>query len=71
VTLEGSKTGLRLVVRDLGEGFDTAGNARRGLGLVSMEERARLVGGKLKIDSVLGEGTTVTVTVPIPPESNP
>ncbi len=35
------------------------------LGLAGMEERARLVGGKLTLESEPGEGTTVTVEVPV------
>jgi two-component system, chemotaxis family, CheB/CheR fusion protein len=54
---------LRLNVRDLGEGFDPSDT--RGLGLISMEERARLVGGSFHINSALGEGTTVQVHVPL------
>ncbi len=35
------------------------------LGLAGMEERARLVSGKLTLESEPGEGTTVTVEVPV------
>ena len=70
VSLEGSAGRLRLTVRDLGEGFDVTGVARRGLGLVSMEERVRLVGGKFAVESALGEGTKVTVTIPLGGESD-
>ncbi len=34
-------------------------------GMIGMQERADLVGGRLEINSVPGEGTTVTVSVPI------
>jgi two-component system, chemotaxis family, CheB/CheR fusion protein len=54
---------LRLNIRDLGEGFDPS--ETRGLGLISMEERARLVGGSFRISSALNEGTTVQVQVPL------
>jgi two-component system, chemotaxis family, CheB/CheR fusion protein len=70
VVLEGTDNAIRLSVRDFGEGFDLEGNARRGLGLVSMEERTRLVGGSLSVVSELGEGTSICVTVPLAPESN-
>jgi signal transduction histidine kinase len=36
----------------------------RGLGLASMRERAARVGGTLKLDTVRGKGTTVTLAVP-------
>ena len=67
VTLTGNNSGLRLTVRDLGEGFDLS--ERRGLGLISMEERTRLVGGTFRINSALGEGTTVQVQVPVETET--
>ena len=70
VALEGTDEGLRLSVRDFGEGFDMDGNASRGLGLVSMEERARLAGGTLLVESELGNGTSVTATVPLAAQSN-
>jgi two-component system CheB/CheR fusion protein len=62
VTLTGSKSGLRLVIRDLGEGFDPS--ETRGLGLISMEERARLIRASFRVTSSLGEGTTVQVQAP-------
>jgi two-component system, chemotaxis family, CheB/CheR fusion protein len=57
---------LELKVMDFGVGFDqeTDGSSK-GLGMISMQERARLSGGELKIQSALGHGTTVTVEVPI------
>ena len=54
-----------LEVVDNGRGFDPQ-KARRsgGLGLVSMEERSRMIGGSLLISSAVGQGTTVSVRVP-------
>jgi two-component system, NarL family, sensor histidine kinase UhpB len=58
---------LMLVIRDDGIGFDIA-RARikaiktGSLGLVSMEERAQLAGGRLSIRSIPGTGTTIQVT---------
>lgn len=70
VLLESRDGTLLLTIRDLGEGFDPESHARRGLGLVSMEERARLAGGTLTVESALGQGTTVTVTVPVETKSD-
>ncbi len=62
--------GCTAAVADNGVGFDVAAYraqppGRRHLGLVSMEERAALVGGRLEVDSAPGRGTTVTVRVPL------
>jgi signal transduction histidine kinase len=57
---------LRLAVTDDGVGFEPADPALRSrrLGLTSMEERARALGGRLAIDSRPGAGTTVELEVP-------
>jgi signal transduction histidine kinase len=66
VRIEADNGGLRLAVADDGVGFDPAdpGLRSRRLGLTSMEERARALGGRLTIASRPGEGTTVTLEVP-------
>jgi signal transduction histidine kinase len=55
-----------LAVADDGVGFDAAAPAVRGrrLGLTSMEERAAAIGGRLRIESTPGSGTTVTLELP-------
>jgi two-component system sensor histidine kinase UhpB len=63
---------LRLTVRDDGHGFDVAVARARATsgasqGLLSMQERAALVGGDLEIDSAAGRGTTVRVRLPLQP----
>lgn len=59
---------LRLAVADNGKGFDVpqskSAAASGKLGLIGMEERARLLGGTLEIRSRPGEGTTIEVSVP-------
>jgi signal transduction histidine kinase len=56
---------LRLTVSDAGVGFDAnAIDAKRGLGIVSMCERVRLVGGEIDIRSTPGRGTCVDVRLP-------
>jgi signal transduction histidine kinase len=64
--LTGDGEALTLVVKDFGSGFDP--KDRTGLGLVSMQERARAVNGQFEITSQMGQGTTVMVTVPLPEE---
>ena len=55
---------LVLVISDDGCGFDLAREHGGGLGLVSMEERARLVRGCVTISTAPGFGTTIEVRVP-------
>jgi signal transduction histidine kinase len=55
--------GVRLVVRDDGKGFDPQA-AGRGLGLVSMRERADSVGGRLAVQTQEGTGTLIELEVP-------
>jgi signal transduction histidine kinase len=60
---------LQVFIEDDGVGFDPhsamADYPRRGLGLAGMRERARGAGGELLIESELGRGTTLTVTLPL------
>lgn len=55
--------GVRLSVRDDGRGF-AATQRRGGLGLTSMAERVRPLGGEVKVTSRPGEGTEVSVWLP-------
>jgi signal transduction histidine kinase len=56
---------MKLSIADDGQGFDVAQARRKsGLGLVSMEERARIVGGSLSINSRVGSGTRIEVVIP-------
>ncbi len=63
VELRGEPDGLRLSVSDAGKGFDRERH-RSGLGLISIEERTRVIGGNLSIHSEPGRGTMITVHVP-------
>jgi signal transduction histidine kinase len=66
VTLTRTERGFDLHVNDDGCGFEPE-TARNGYsyGLLSMSERARLIGASLRIDSAPGAGTTVSVNVPL------
>jgi PAS domain S-box-containing protein len=66
VRLSGSSKGIGLSVRDNGKGFDLEDkNASvKGLGVVSMQERARGLGGFLRIHSLPKNGTKVCVWIP-------
>jgi signal transduction histidine kinase len=67
VSLDTGDGRIVLVVSDDGCGFeaDAAALRSRRLGLTSMEERARSIGGWLAIDSQVGAGTTVRLEVPL------
>ena len=62
-----SPAGIRMAVRDDGRGFnpDEAGEERKRLGLRSMEERAKQIGGKYAVQSRPGAGTTVVLELTI------
>lgn len=67
VILEEAGGELRLQIEDAGPGFEREKlRGKRGLGLLSMEERVRLIGGILLVRSKPGYGTTILVRVPIP-----
>ena len=53
-----------LEIDDDGQGFELGG-APGGLGLANLRERVDSLGGKLDIDSMTGEGTTVRATLPL------
>lgn len=65
VTLSPGEVGIRIEVSDDGEGF-VPENARGGLGITSMRERATALGGGLSIESPPGEGTRVIFAGPHP-----
>ena len=65
VELTGEPDAVSLVVRDEGVGFDyAAAIASSGLGVVSMQERVKLVHGQLTIDTKAGHGTRIHARVP-------
>ncbi len=71
VRLSASSKGIGLSVRDNGKGFDmdSQPSQRAGLGLMSMQERARLLGGFFRIHCGLTQGTKVCAWVPLSREN--
>jgi signal transduction histidine kinase len=64
VELTGSAQAIQLRIADLGEGFDVEIVKKRGgLGLISMQERLRLVGGEISIESQPMCGTQINVQI--------
>jgi two-component system sensor histidine kinase UhpB len=76
VSVARTDTHLELTVTDDGRGFDLESVRRNGsgLGLVSMEERARLIGGEARIVTQPRRGTAIRVRIPaaaaIAPQTN-
>jgi signal transduction histidine kinase len=56
---------IAVVIEDDGRGFDPETARGERLGLLGMEERIALVGGRLSVESRPGQGTTVAVEVPL------
>lgn len=71
VRLWGMEDGVHLVVKDSGVGFDSEeARESRGLGLISMEERLKLINGTLSIQSEPNQGTTIHARVPLTSDSD-
>jgi signal transduction histidine kinase len=72
VRLWGTSHEVHLTLTDFGEGFDReAAMNRGGLGLISMEERLKLVNGTFSIRSQPKHGTVIEACVPVLPEAFP
>jgi PAS domain S-box-containing protein len=65
VSLDCDPQRVELWVKDDGVGFDTTADYPGHLGLSSMRERARSLGGVLEIDSQPGRGTWVRAVIPL------
>jgi PAS domain S-box-containing protein len=68
VRLEGSDDAIHLSLFDRGAGFDRRDpSTHAGLGMRSMEERLRLMGGRFEVQSSPMKGTRIDVWVPLKP----
>ena len=66
LTLVRSNSAVTLVINDDGQGFDPHDNSRQvGHGLANMQARADGLGGSFKLRSAPGQGTTVTLRLPL------
>jgi signal transduction histidine kinase len=60
---------VALTIEDNGRGIETAGGINgNGFGLISIQERARMLGGSCAVNSIPGQGTIVTVRVVVSDE---
>lgn len=57
-------TAIEIELRDDGIGFDPA-LTRAGFGLLGMRERVQLLNGQFKIQSAVGQGTSIRITIPL------
>ena len=70
ITVKKKKDHVSFVIQDNGTGFDKAGiispkGLKQGLGIFSMEERVRILGGSIDIQAKPGEGTKISFSLPI------
>ncbi|MDR2522227.1 MAG: sensor histidine kinase [Synergistaceae bacterium] len=70
VSVRYSQNTLRVRVTDNGKGFDVeqeraAARERGSYGLINMEERVKMLGGKISITSVPSKGSSVSFSIPI------
>ncbi|MFU8794933.1 MAG: histidine kinase [Dethiobacteria bacterium] len=75
VLMNCQKNKLLVKIKDDGVGFDLKKQAeergvKSSMGLISMQERISLVGGKLEIESSPGRGTTLSILISLPPPKN-
>lgn len=63
-----SEQGVRLQVIDNGAGFDVTNlpDDQKGMGLLNIQKRAEIVGGRFFIQSQPGEGTCIDIFIPYP-----
>ncbi|WP_018152310.1 PAS domain-containing sensor histidine kinase [Leeia oryzae] len=66
IDLAMTPTGLTLTIADDGKGFDPGhASEERSFGLIGIRERVEMMGGSFLIESRLGQGTVLTVKVPL------
>ena len=72
MSVDASKT-LVIEVQDQGQGFDPCAATRKGadghFGLAHIRERMTMLGGWCQVDSVIGQGTTITLGLPLDRQS--
>jgi signal transduction histidine kinase len=71
IQLIGYEKEIVVTIDDDGEGFDTATEAKKGLGLETMKSRVNAFNGKFEIASYIGKGTNILVKIPVDPMIEP
>lgn len=67
VALQIGEERVNLTIKDDGKGFATEAEGCRGLGLMSIDERTKLLGGSYGLRSTLGKGTELCICIPLGP----
>jgi len=65
ISLTRMQHSVKAVVEDDGQGFDPENTREGGFGVVGMRERLSLLGGRLRVESRPGAGTTIAAEVPL------
>ena len=68
ISVTGSDDVLHVAIKDDGHGFDPDQARGKGLGLISMEERVRHLGGTFSILPKPGDGTRIDIRIPLETE---
>lgn len=69
IRVQRNRARVRCVVQDDGVGFDVdsvlSRNGKKGLGLIGIQERLNVLKGTFRVDSELGRGSKLSITVPL------
>jgi signal transduction histidine kinase len=65
IVLTRRSASVAAVIEDDGRGFGEAEMSSNGLGILGMQERVALVGGRVEVESAPGSGTTLLIEVPV------
>lgn len=64
ISIKRTDNGAQIICRDNGRGFDPATNSsNNGMGLIGMAERVRMLRGRYTLESAVGKGTTIRITI--------
>jgi signal transduction histidine kinase len=70
ISIEKEEAGIQLIIKDNGVGFEfkpmqNGSSQYNGVGLRSLQSRVTLFKGKIRLQSILNEGTTISIFIPI------
>ncbi|WP_199168614.1 MULTISPECIES: sensor histidine kinase [unclassified Sporosarcina] len=65
VKIEWLRESVNILIKDQGIGFDTNEVKEKSFGLIGMQERVELLKGKMKVNTKVGEGTSILFQIPL------